>query len=143
VVRRADLVVKAIMVGLCFASLLTWTIFIAQFLEMIQQRTRPRRLRPYDELLFRWQRRGEWRRSHSGQKINALSDNGVVETCSLFPICRNGAIANSRTDQAVKPGGSRKRSSPHDLGRTNVWPRRRRWISGTNQPVRSRHRPWA
>jgi len=27
VVRRADLMVKAIMIGLCFASLLTWTIF--------------------------------------------------------------------------------------------------------------------
>jgi biopolymer transport protein ExbB len=30
----ADLVVKAIMIGLCFASLLTWTIFVAKFLEM-------------------------------------------------------------------------------------------------------------
>ena len=66
-VRRADLMVKAIMIGLCFASLLTWTIFIAQFLEMIPQR----RLRPY-ELLFQEQRRGEWRRSHSGRKIDAL-----------------------------------------------------------------------
>ncbi|MCK1640484.1 hypothetical protein IVA95_23590 [Bradyrhizobium sp. 157] len=35
------MVVKAIMVGLCFASLLTWTISIAECLEMIQQRTRP------------------------------------------------------------------------------------------------------
>jgi biopolymer transport protein ExbB len=31
----ADLVVKAIMIGLCFASLLTWTIFVAKLLEMM------------------------------------------------------------------------------------------------------------
>jgi hypothetical protein len=32
---------EAIMVDLCFASLLTWTIFIAQFLKMIVVKRRP------------------------------------------------------------------------------------------------------
>ncbi|XSC47652.1 hypothetical protein ACF1BQ_020815 [Bradyrhizobium sp. RDT10] len=52
------MVVKAIVIGLCFASLLTWTLSIIHFMEMIQRRTRLRRPRSYDELLLRWQRRG-------------------------------------------------------------------------------------
>src|SRR5690606_23332480 len=39
----ADLVVKAVMIGLAFASLVTWTIWLAKSLELIGARSRARR----------------------------------------------------------------------------------------------------
>ena len=40
--KSADVLVKAVMIGLAFASLLTWTIFIAKMIEMtvIQRKLR-------------------------------------------------------------------------------------------------------
>src|SRR6478736_6437751 len=40
--KSADVVVKAVMIGLAFASLVTWTIFIAKMIELtvIQQKVR-------------------------------------------------------------------------------------------------------
>ena len=38
----ADLIVKAVMIGLVFASVLTWTIWLAKTLELVGARAQPR-----------------------------------------------------------------------------------------------------
>ena len=62
--QAADIVVKAVMVGLAFASVLTWTIWLAKSLELVTARARLRRalaaleeVRSLEEALVRLQGR--------------------------------------------------------------------------------------
>ena len=91
--QAADIVVKAVMVGLAFASVLTWTIWLAKSLELVTARARLRRalaaleeVRSLEEALVRLQGRSpdalalaraadaEWRLS-----AGAMTTDGVKE----------------------------------------------------------------
>lgn len=84
----ADIVVKAVMIGLVFASVLSWTIWFAKALELVSARTRMRRAidalnqaRAWSEVTQRLQ----GRRSAAGQLVEATNVELQLSADALEP----------------------------------------------------------
>ncbi|GGC69868.1 tonB-system energizer ExbB [Chelatococcus reniformis] len=95
---QADVIVKAVMIGLAFASLVTWTIWLVKGLELLAARRRAR------TALLRLERAGSLQEAADQLSRNAAARGAAAELV-------NAAVAEARRSEDLGAEGIKERVS--------------------------------